>query len=162
MTLKPWSEIPADFYPEFNFHRGPLWLRVLARTPVLDRYAYPIAMKKGLCDLWPTNEQASLDDDFARGNWIIKDHPKNRLDRWFEGSVALLGQGEKNPVTQFLYRDRKIQFGETHAIFWSVIPRITFTRYGAILKRRHAIHRFNGTYKDYKKALHGERFDFSE
>lgn len=155
-------EVPIGFSAEFSFDRGPAWLRILAQTPFFDRYAYSIAMRRGFAELWPDFKDSKLDEDFEIEGWVIHKKPKNDLERWIEGSFALLGQGKKNRLIQFLYKNRSIPIGRSHALFWSVLPQITFTHYGAQLKRRHRIHRYNGTYKDYKKALHGERFDFSE
>lgn len=162
MSQKPWDDTPRNYYANFNFHRGPYWLLILARTPILDRFAYPIALKKGLGEMWPAIEGAQLPDDFEKGDWIIHDSPKNDLERWIEGSMGFLSQKKKYSLTRFLLTRRTIHITNNLVIFWHVMPRFSFTRYGAHLKFQRDIHRLNGTYKDYKRALRGERFDFSE
>ena len=134
---------------------------ILAYTPYFERFAYPIAIKRALAELWPRVEESILDQGFELEGWVIHEKPKNDLERWIEGSFARLSQRKNNRLGQFLFKNGTIPIGKSHAFFWSVLPQITFTRYGAQLKRRRRIHRYNGTYKDYKRALKGERFDFS-
>ena len=161
MSKRVWSHALNNFSTEYNFHRGPYWLRVLARLPVLDRFAYPIAVEKGLGEIWPAIEGSQLPDDFERGNWIIHEAPKDDFERWVEGSLAFLTQKKKSSLTRFLLTRRTIHITGNLVIFWHVLPRFSLTRYGSHIKFQRDIHRLNGTYKDYKRALRGERFDFS-
>ena len=43
-----WDDIPIGFGAIFNFDLAPLWLKALSRTPFVERFAYPIALRKGL------------------------------------------------------------------------------------------------------------------
>lgn len=52
MTIRGWNDIPEDYVQEEDFHLGPLWLRILARIKIIERFAYPIAVKKGLVRRW--------------------------------------------------------------------------------------------------------------
>lgn len=162
MLQKRWHQFPANFRPEFNFHKGPFWLRALARTPILERFAYPIAMKKGLCELWPSSSESILDPNFDATGWVIHTREKNDLERWIEGSLAYLAHGERNRTQQFFFRDRMFRVKNNQILFRGILPRFSFTSYGGTLRRQRGIHRANGTYKKYKKAFRGENFDFSE
>ena len=162
MSKQSWDEAPTNFSTEFNFHRGPHWLRLLAITPIVDRFAYPFALKKGLGELWPAIEGASLPADFEIGYWIIHESPKNDFERWIEGSMGFLSHKKKYSLTRFLLTQRTIHITKSLVIFWHVFPRFSFTRHGKHLKFQRDIHRLNGTYQDYRRALRGERFDFSE
>jgi hypothetical protein len=160
MKIRGWEDCPVDFQADFNFHKGPKWLLALSHTPYFERYAYPKAISFGLAEAWPNEKGVVLDPTFDSDGWLIHESPKNDFEKWIEGSLALLGQGKKNRSVQFLLRNRKLEFSDEVVIFWHVVPRITFTRYGKKVRLRNDIHRLNGTYKDYKKALRGERFNF--
>ena len=47
-----WNDIPEGYIQEEDFHLAPLWLRALARTIYFEKYAYPMAVKKGLVSRW--------------------------------------------------------------------------------------------------------------
>ena len=47
-----WNDIPIGYVQEEEFHLAPIWLRTLARIKYLEKYAYPIAVKKGLVKRW--------------------------------------------------------------------------------------------------------------
>jgi hypothetical protein len=47
ITIRGWNDIPEGYVQEEDFHLGPLWLRFLARIKIIERLAYPIAIKKG-------------------------------------------------------------------------------------------------------------------
>ena len=52
ITIRGWNDIPKGYVQEEDFHLGPLWLRFLARIKIIERFAYPIAIKKGLVKRW--------------------------------------------------------------------------------------------------------------
>ncbi len=162
MLNRRYHYVPSNFHAEFNFHLSPLWLRILARTPFLDRYAYPIAKNLGLAELWPNSSDSTLDPDFDVSGWIIHNREKNDFEKWIEGSFAYLDQGETKRVTQFFYVRRSWKVGPNHSISWRVLPSLSLTAYGLNLSRRREIHKYNGTYRAYKRALQGDHFDFSE
>lgn len=47
-----WNDIPIGYVQEEEFHLAPIWLRTLARIKYFEKYAYPIAIKKGLVKRW--------------------------------------------------------------------------------------------------------------
>lgn len=51
-TIHGWNDIPAGYVQEEDFHLAPVWLRVLARIKLVEKFAYPIAVKKGLVKRW--------------------------------------------------------------------------------------------------------------
>ena len=161
MEIRGWDDCPDNFQTDFNFDKGPKWLLALAHTPFLEKYAYPRAIDLGLAEVWPDAKGAVLNPFFNCEGWIIHDNPKNDLERWIEGSLAHLQHDRTSPLMRFLLRHRKIDFSERVVVFWQVLPRITFTRFGSKMRMRHDIHRMNGTFEEYKLALRGERFNFS-
>ena len=162
MKFRGWDDPPSDFQCEFYFHRGPKWLLLLSHIPYFERYAYPIAIELGLAEAWPREVGIKLQPSFDSKGWIIHESPKNDFERWIEGSMGFLSHKKKYSLTRFLLTQRTIHITKSLVIFWHVFPRFSFTRYGKHLKFQRDIHRLNGTYQDYRRALRGERFDFSE
>jgi hypothetical protein len=162
MKMRGWKDLPANYQYEFNFHRGPKWLLALAHTPYFDRYAYPKAIELGLAEAWPIQDGIVIDPSFDRKGWVIHNSPKDNFEKWIEGSMGFLTPRKKYSTIRFLLKRRSLYISSNRVIFWHVLPRISFTRYGAHRKFQADIHRLNGTYKNYRKALRGERFDFSE
>ncbi len=160
MEIRGWDDHPRDFQIDFNFDKGPKWLLLLSHIPFLEKYAYPKAIDLGLAEAWPVAEGKIMDPNFNSKDWIVHKNPKNDLEKWIEGSLALLHQGRSNPRAHFFLAQRNIQVNN-RVVFWHVIPRFSLTRYGTKMRLRHDVHRMNGTFKEYKQALKGEHFDFS-
>jgi hypothetical protein len=53
MRLVGWNDIPAGYGADFDLREAPLWLRVWFSTPLLDRFAYPVAVRRGYGWLMP-------------------------------------------------------------------------------------------------------------
>lgn len=47
MRLEGWNDIPAGYGARFDVKAAPLWLRTLFNVPFLDRFAYPILVRRG-------------------------------------------------------------------------------------------------------------------
>jgi hypothetical protein len=45
--LEGWNEIPDGYGALFDIRRAPLWLRLWFRTPILDKFAYPVVVRRG-------------------------------------------------------------------------------------------------------------------
>ena len=58
ITIRGWNDIPEGCVQEEYLHLGPLWLRFLARIKIIERFAYPIAVKKGLVKRWKITPDA--------------------------------------------------------------------------------------------------------
>lgn len=58
MRLEGWNSIPDGYGAWFDIGRAPLWLRLWFHTPFLDRYAYPVAVRRGFGHLVPVPGQA--------------------------------------------------------------------------------------------------------
>lgn len=66
MTL----DFPEGFDVDFQFDRAPWWLRSLALAPYLEKYAYQIALSRGLGVLWQT-ENSCTDSIPGDDRWIV-------------------------------------------------------------------------------------------
>lgn len=47
MDLESWNRIPDGYGADFDLQGAPWWLRVWFHTPFVDRFAYPIAVRRG-------------------------------------------------------------------------------------------------------------------
>lgn len=128
MNLLGWNVLPAGCVVEFKFEDGPRWLEILALIPYFERFAYPIAVKRGLGILWGkafiSSERAVLESL----GWILQTREKTNEEKFFEGSLALITTDPKR------YQRRHI----------------AFTRWGRQRSSRNYVHKSNGTYSHFK------------
>lgn len=128
MNLLGWNVLPNDCAAEFKFDDGPSWLKVLALTPYFDRFAYPIAVRRGLGILWGTTFSQSQREALATSGWILQTREKTKEEMFFEGSLALM-------TSEPTRRKRR---------------RIAFTRWDRERSSRNYVHKSNGTYSHLK------------
>jgi hypothetical protein len=62
-----WNRIPEGFRPILKFEDAPKWLRLLALTPVIERFAYPRGARDGYVALMPVSRDIDLDEAFKSG-----------------------------------------------------------------------------------------------
>jgi len=53
MRLEGWNSIPEGYSASFDTQAAPQWLRIWFRTPLVDRFAYPIMVRRGYGVLRP-------------------------------------------------------------------------------------------------------------
>jgi hypothetical protein len=53
MRLVGWNDIPSGHGAEFDLEDAPWWLRLWFRTPFIDRFAYPVVVRRGYGWLTP-------------------------------------------------------------------------------------------------------------
>jgi len=128
MNLLGWNVLPDDCMAEFKFEDGPRWLKVLALTPYFDRFAYPIAVKRGLGILWSAKVSQSERETLESLGWILQTREKTKEELFFDGSLALM-------TTEPRRRQRR---------------HIAFTRWGRQRSSRNYVHKSNGTYSHLK------------
>lgn len=51
MKLEGWNHIPHGYAAEFDLEHAPRWLRVWFNCPFLDRFAYPVVVRRGFASL---------------------------------------------------------------------------------------------------------------
>jgi len=128
MNLSGWNVLPDDCAAEFKFEDGPGWLKILALTPYFERFAYPMAVRRGLGNLWCGILDRVETEALESLGWIIQTREKTKEEKFFEGSLGLLTSEPKR-------RQRR---------------HITFTRWGRQRSSRNYVHKFNGTYSHFK------------
>jgi hypothetical protein len=123
MTLLGWNDASLDSVTEIDFKSSPKWLRFLALTPVVEKYAYPIAVRRGFATIWISNDSVVDIDFFLAQGWKVKIGEPDDSERFLNGSLAKLSIDSK-PVRK---------------------PTVKFTRLGRELAWKKAIHDSNGT-----------------
>jgi hypothetical protein len=53
MRLEGWNSVPDGYGASFETEAAPRWLRVWFRMPFIDRFAYPIMVRRGYAVLTP-------------------------------------------------------------------------------------------------------------
>jgi len=48
VRLEGWNHVPRGYGASFDTGSAPWWLRAWFRTPFVDRFAYPVLVKRGL------------------------------------------------------------------------------------------------------------------
>jgi hypothetical protein len=74
LNLEGWNHIPKDFGARFDLNAAPWWLCAWFATPLLDRFAYPVLVRRGYGHLSP--QPGIVPDPGAiagatRAGWII-------------------------------------------------------------------------------------------
>jgi hypothetical protein len=72
MDLPGWNVIPQGYGARFDVAAAPLWLRTFFRTPLIDRFAYPLMVRRGYGYLAPSPARARNRDPFPSGGWRLE------------------------------------------------------------------------------------------
>jgi len=71
--LEGWNVLPRGYGARFDAQAATLWLRLLVGTPFLDRFAYPLLVRRGHAYLTPFPALNSADrDPFPSGGWQLE------------------------------------------------------------------------------------------
>lgn len=72
--MEGWNVGPRGYGARFDVRAAPLWLRLLFHTPFIDRFAYPLLVRRGLVYLTPSPALDAADrDPFPSGGWRLED-----------------------------------------------------------------------------------------
>lgn len=127
MSIVGWDDASINSVTEIDFKSSPFWIRLLALTPVVEKYAYPMAVRRGYGTIWISNDLAV--DIFVSQGWQVKIGEPDDGDRFLSGSLAMLSVDAK-PIRE---------------------PKVKFTRFGRELAWRKAVHEANGTLRTMEK-----------
>lgn len=81
MRLVGWNEIPRGYGARFEISAAPVWLRLLYGAPFLDRFAYPLLVRRGLGFLVQQPGWQKEDRDVVDGGWRLdtEAHPPGSI-----------------------------------------------------------------------------------
>ncbi len=130
MSLTGWDDASLNLVTEIDFKSSPFWVRFLALTPVVEKYAYPVAVRRGFGTIWISKDSGVDIDIFLAQGWLVKSGEPDDNDRFLSGSLARLSIDAK-PIRK---------------------PKVKFTRFGRELAWRKAIHEANGTLRNIEKG----------
>jgi len=71
VKLDGWNFVPRGYGLAWEVGRLPLRLRVLIRTPFIDRFAYPVMVHRGLAWLKPHPGWEEMDRDPVPPGWKV-------------------------------------------------------------------------------------------
>lgn len=71
MRLEGGNQISAGYGARFDVNASPLWLRALFNTPFLDRFAYPLLVRRGHGYLKPSPGMAPQGLGDVPAGWRI-------------------------------------------------------------------------------------------
>jgi hypothetical protein len=71
VRLDGWNFVPRGYGLVVEARGGPLWLRALLRAPVVDRFGYPLAVRRGVFCLYPIPDWPADDTDEVPDGWTI-------------------------------------------------------------------------------------------
>jgi hypothetical protein len=123
MSLIGWDDASLNLVTEIDFKSSPFWVRLLALTPFVEKYAYPVAVRRGFGTIWISKDSGVDIDIFLAQGWLVKSGEPDDNDRFLSGSLARLSIDAK-PIRK---------------------PKVKFTRFGRELAWRKAVHKANGT-----------------
>jgi len=73
MRLEGWNSVPRGYGATFDLSSAPVWLRIWFAVPLVDRFAYPVAVRRGYGSLtphpgWPSAGRGDVPD-----GWRVTD-----------------------------------------------------------------------------------------
>jgi hypothetical protein len=74
VILEGWNHVPWEFGARFEITAAPWWLRAWYATPLLDRFAYPVLVRRGYGHLSPhpgTVPDTKAIADATKAGWRI-------------------------------------------------------------------------------------------
>jgi hypothetical protein len=97
-----WTKVPSGYQIGYSSELGPLWLKVIARTPVLKKYTFYLAYKYGHTTITksPEIEIDSESINFDDPNWKDPRTGKSVQDMVDEGSLAFMEYRQKGKKRQ--------------------------------------------------------------
>jgi len=134
--LLGWNIIPANCSAEVDFENAPKWLKALALTPFFERFAYPIAVRRGLGVIWTEHFKEAEIHDLETLGWVVKRRAKSNQEKFREGSLGLLTSHSSKTRS-------KVR-----------LPRIALTRWGLRRSLTKSVHSYNATVSHFKNGTY--------
>ena len=130
MSVLGWNDVPEEAFAKFDFWKCPTWIRVLARVPIIEIFAYPLIVKKGFATIWIPKNFSFETGRFESKGWNVRIGEPDDAHRLVDGSIARLST-KAIPIRP---------------------PRTSFTRWGRELAWQKSVHVANGTLKSFEDS----------
>ncbi|MGH3788341.1 MAG: hypothetical protein ACRDRG_17750 [Pseudonocardiaceae bacterium] len=85
MSLEGWDNLPRGYGANFDLRAAPWWLRLWAKTPFIDRFAYPQLVRRGHGYLTPFPDFPNAERDPVSSGWQLRE-----ADKYPAGSMVAL------------------------------------------------------------------------
>jgi hypothetical protein len=72
LQLDGWNYIPSGYGMTVDTEGAPGWLRAWLRVPYLDRFAYPVAVRRGIFYLTPAPEWPESEREPVPPGWRVE------------------------------------------------------------------------------------------
>jgi hypothetical protein len=70
VRLSGWNDIPRGYGAEFELAEAPLWLRLWFQTPFIDRFAYPLVVRRGYG--WLSRQPGEETEPIGDDGWRLR------------------------------------------------------------------------------------------
>ena len=144
MKLNGWNSWPDGYIQEIDFTRANVFVRVLARTPYFERFAYPLAIKSGCGTLWPMNSEQPSNNLRSFEGWNVESRSMSNLELQSRGAYAELTSHQQPSIWRFVHKRRKINLGKNYFISFSLWPHDSSTRLARQLATLKELNQWNG------------------
>ncbi len=129
----------------YEFDLGPFWLNLLAMIPVIDKLAYPLAVRRGIATIICPEPSEDLEKLTSKG-WIIRNEEPTQRELFRTGSFATLRSSQDSDL---LRRRNAVLAGGFRRTLFESLRIFGWTEWSRTLIARRYTHKFNGTYASY-------------
>ena len=106
-TILGWNDIPDGYFQVVDFYKAPTFLRLLANLKIAEKYAYPLAARKGLISRWAITKDSTCPEVFYENS--IKYINRDRAGE-FEGGSESFDFIPSLKKTNFRFQKYKARF----------------------------------------------------
>ena len=75
MRIDGWNNLPGGYGLHWDLERAPTWLRIWFATPVLDRFAFPVLIRRHVAWLVPPPGWNDEERDRVPPGWLVNTRP---------------------------------------------------------------------------------------
>jgi len=86
MKIDGWNHWPHGYNPTWDPGEMPFWLRQWHIFPLVDRFAFPVMIRRGYLRLTPDPEVPDRERAPVPDGWTVEDEVPGREATWFNYS----------------------------------------------------------------------------
>lgn len=73
VRISGWNYIPEGYGLSWDLKSAPIWLRLWFHCPLVDRFAYPVLIRRGAAWLTPHPDFPEVDRDPVPSGWLVQE-----------------------------------------------------------------------------------------